>query len=132
MDGDAELQVDVKSDQYPGAAPPILDNAAPGNNDHTMISDESMFSYRNIGHHKPDTPENHPMTDFEIALKAVQLYAEMHPRPPHVTQAQAAEMLHRSEPTVRKLIRSGIIRLNAAGLIPVSEIDRVLAARAEA
>lgn len=56
------------------------------------------------------------MTDFEIALKAVQLYAEMHPRPPHVTQAQAAEMLHRSEPTVRKLIRSGIIRLNAAGL----------------
>ena len=22
------------------------------------------------------------MTDFEIALKAVQLYAEMHPRPP--------------------------------------------------
>lgn len=33
------------------------------------------------------------MTDFEIALKAVQLYAEMHPRPPHVTQAQAAEML---------------------------------------
>ena len=46
---------DVKSDQYPGAAPPILDNAAPGNNDHTMISDESMFNYRNTGHHKPDT-----------------------------------------------------------------------------
>lgn len=62
-----------------------------------------MFSYRNIGHHKPDTPENHPMTDFEIALKAVQLYAEMHPRPPHVTQAQAAEMRNRVLITINLL-----------------------------
>ncbi len=34
------------------------------------------------------------MNDLETAIKAVQLYAEMHPRPPHVNQQQAAEMLH--------------------------------------
>jgi len=43
------------------------------------------------------------MTDFEIALKAVQLYAEMHPRPPHVTQAQAAEMRNRVLITINLL-----------------------------
>lgn len=46
------------------------------------------------------------MTDFEIALKAVQLYAEMHPRPPHVTQAQAAEMRNRVLITIRIAQRS--------------------------
>ena len=30
------------------------------------------------------------MTELDIALRAVQLYAETHPRPPHVTQSQAA------------------------------------------
>lgn len=62
-----------------------------------------------------------------IAAKAVQIYAETHPRPPHVTQQQACEMLHKSHPTVRKMIRSGELRLNSAGMIPISEIDRVLA-----
>lgn len=33
------------------------------------------------------------MSEIEIAIKAVQLYAEMHPRPPHVTQTQAAQMI---------------------------------------
>ena len=32
-----------------------------------------------------------------IALEAVQRYAEMHPRPTHVTQLQAAEMLGLSQ-----------------------------------
>lgn len=74
---------------------------------------------------------NTPMTNpVEIALTAIQLYAEMHPRPPHVTQAQAAVMLRRSEPTVRKMIRAGLIKLNGAGLIPISEIDRVISAKA--
>jgi hypothetical protein len=66
------------------------------------------------------------MTGLDIAIKAVQLYAETHPRPPHVNQAQACEMLGLSHVTVRKMIRAGLIRTNAAGLIPVTEIDRVI------
>ena len=41
-------------------------------------------------------------TEFQIAAKAVQMYAETHPRPTHVTQVQAAEMLNLSRYTVRK------------------------------
>ncbi|MBN8285470.1 helix-turn-helix domain-containing protein [Zoogloea sp.] len=51
------------------------------------------------------------------------------PRPPHVTQVQACEMLGMSHPTVRKMIRTGKIKLNDAGLIPIVEIDRVLQPR---
>lgn len=70
------------------------------------------------------------MTTLETAIAAVRLYAESHPRPPHVTQAQACEMLRLSAPTVRRLIRAGVLRLNAAGMIPVSEVDRLIEARA--
>jgi predicted XRE-type DNA-binding protein len=71
------------------------------------------------------------MTDIvQIAATAVRLYAESHPRPPHVTQSQAAEMLHVSRPTVSRMVRAGTLKLNGCGLIPISEIDRVLAARA--
>ena len=34
------------------------------------------------------------------AAAAVRLYAESHPRPPHVTQSQAGEMLRLSPPAV--------------------------------
>ena len=64
---------------------------------------------------------------LEIAIKAVQLYAESHPRPSQVTQTQAAEMLGMSRNTVAKLVRAGNLRLNGCGLIPVSEIDKILA-----
>jgi excisionase family DNA binding protein len=60
----------------------------------------------------------------EAAYKAVQRYAETHPRPPHVTQKDAAEMLGLSAPTVKKLINNGKIKLNQAGLIPITEIDK--------
>lgn len=70
------------------------------------------------------------MSALETAVAAVRLYAESHPRPPHVTQAQACEMLRLSAPTVRRLIRAGALRLNAAGMIPVSEVDRLIEARA--
>lgn len=70
------------------------------------------------------------MSDLETAIKAVQLYAEMHPRPPHVNQQQAAEMLHLSHVTVRKMIRAGTIKTNEIGQIPIGEIDRVLQPRA--
>lgn len=66
---------------------------------------------------------------IEVAAKAVQLYAESHPRPPQVNQVQAAQMLGKSHVTVRKMIRAGLIRPNACGDIPISEIDRVLAAK---
>lgn len=68
------------------------------------------------------------MTDpLHIAVQAVRLYAESHPRPLHVTQRQAAQMLGLSAPTVSKLVRSGKLRLNGAGLIPISQIDELLA-----
>jgi predicted XRE-type DNA-binding protein len=65
-----------------------------------------------------------------IAVKAVQIYAEAHPRPSSVTQKQAAEMLGVCHVTVSKLIRAGQIHLNRLGQVPISEVDKVLAARA--
>ena len=67
---------------------------------------------------------------LDIAFRAVRMYAESHPRPSQVTQKQAAEMLDRSEPTVGRLVKAGVIRLNAAGMIPISEIDRILQPKA--
>lgn len=64
----------------------------------------------------------------QIAAAAVRLYAEMHPRPLHVTQQEAAALLDTSTHTVRAMIRSGDIKLNKLGRIPISEVDRVLAA----
>lgn len=70
-----------------------------------------------------------PTNIIDIAAKAVQLYAESHPRPPQVTQAQAAEMLGISRPTMSRLVKAGIVRLNACGLVPISEVDRALQSR---
>lgn len=69
------------------------------------------------------------MTPHDVALWAVRAYAESHPRPSQVTQKQAAEMLDLSDRTVRNMVRNGTIRLNACGFVPISEVDRVLAAR---
>jgi Mn-dependent DtxR family transcriptional regulator len=69
------------------------------------------------------------MTELEIALKAVQIYAEQHPRPHHVTKTQAAEMLGVSMPTMAKLIESGVVTMNRLGKIPIAEIDRALLPR---
>lgn len=66
---------------------------------------------------------------LQTAVKAVQIYAETHPRPSQVTQLQVADMLGKSHVTVRKMIRSGIIRMNECGSIPITEVDRVLAAK---
>ena len=68
------------------------------------------------------------MSEVEIALKAVQIYAEMRPRPSQVTQDQAAEMAGVSRGTISKMIKSGRLKLNEFGRIPVSEIDRAIAA----
>lgn len=63
---------------------------------------------------------------IEIAARAVQLYAETHPRPAQVTQSQAAEMIGVSRPTLSRMVKAGTLRLNRCGQIPISEIDRVL------
>lgn len=51
------------------------------------------------------------------------------PRPAQVNQIQAAEMLGKSRQTVARMIDAGTIKLNGCGLIPITEIDRVLAAQ---
>ncbi len=66
------------------------------------------------------------MTDFDLAVKAVRMFATMHPRPSHVTQTQACEMLDVSQPTLRKMINQGKIKRNALGMIPTVEVDRLL------
>jgi len=65
---------------------------------------------------------------LEIAVQAVRLYAETHPRPSCVNQTQAGEMLGLSHVTVSRMVRDGRIKLNGIGQIPISEIDRLLAA----
>ena len=64
-----------------------------------------------------------------IAAKAVQLYAETHPRPPHVNMTQAAEMLGCGLFKIRSLLKCGTLTLNECGLIPITQIDRVIAER---
>ena len=67
------------------------------------------------------------MSELEqVARRAVQLYAESHPRPSQVTMTQAGEMMGLTRQTVAKLVRAGTLRLNKCGLIPVAEIDAAL------
>ena len=69
------------------------------------------------------------MIEIEEAIfRAIRRYAETHPRPPHVTQAQAARMLNVSAVTVGKWVRQGRLKLNGFGLIPIEQIDARLAA----
>lgn len=63
----------------------------------------------------------------DIIARGVRLYAETHPRPACVLVAEAAEMIGISRGTLYKMIRSGEVRINAAGRIPMTEIDRVIA-----
>lgn len=60
------------------------------------------------------------------ASKAVELYAMRHPRPVHVTQQQAADMLGLHRNTVGRFIASGRLRLNRCGMIPTEQVDALL------
>lgn len=62
----------------------------------------------------------------DLAVRAVEIYAQRHPRPVHVTLTQAAQMLELSRPTVRKLMMAGKLRFNSCGLIPTEQIDNLL------
>ena len=65
---------------------------------------------------------------IHIATTAVRLYAETHPRPPHVTQRQAAEMAEfQSRPSIRRWSGAESLTLNKFGLVPVSDIDNAIA-----
>jgi DNA-directed RNA polymerase specialized sigma24 family protein len=46
-----------------------------------------------------------------------------------VNQKQAASMLGFSEKTVSAMVRDGRLKLNECAMIPIAEIDRVLALR---
>lgn len=63
---------------------------------------------------------------LEVAQTAVRLYAETHPRPSHVNQCQAAEMVNLSRVTINRMVRKGTIKLNRCGLIPITEIDSLI------
>lgn len=67
------------------------------------------------------------MTCIDIAVQAVRLYAETHPRPSQVTQEQAAEMAGVSRATISRMIKAGQLKLNKFGRIPTVELDKALA-----
>ncbi|WP_258180430.1 helix-turn-helix domain-containing protein [Burkholderia multivorans] len=64
---------------------------------------------------------------LNIAHRAVHLFEQQPPRPVHVTQTEAADMLGLSGATVGKLVRTGELRLNGCGRIPIGQIDMFLA-----
>ncbi|MBC8735622.1 DNA-binding protein [Paraburkholderia sp. UCT31] len=64
-----------------------------------------------------------------MAVRAVSIYAGRHPRPSQATAKQAGEMLNLSRPTVRKLMDAGKLRYNQCGLIPIEQVDALLACR---
>lgn len=66
------------------------------------------------------------MSEIEMAVRAVQLYAERHPRPVQVNQKQAAEMIGVSSRTIYNMIKAGTLKLNKCGMIPIELIDAVL------
>ena len=63
---------------------------------------------------------------IHFAKMAVRMYAETHPRPSHVTQTQGAAMLSISRPTMCRMVKAGVIKLDHCGLVPISEIDKAL------
>ncbi|WP_244105434.1 helix-turn-helix domain-containing protein [Burkholderia cepacia] len=64
---------------------------------------------------------------LNIARRAVHLFEQQAVRPVHVTQAEAADMLGLSRATLGKLVRTGELRLNGCGRIPIGQIDMFLA-----
>ena len=66
-----------------------------------------------------------PMQVYDIAVKAVAIFAAQHPRPTQVTCQQAAQMLNLSARTVKRILAdNGVVR-NKCGLYPIEEIDRL-------
>lgn len=51
-------------------------------------------------------------------------------RPEQVNYTQAGKLLRVSRQKVSNMVRAGVLRLNGCGCIPISEVDRVLSAKA--
>ena len=74
-----------------------------------------------------DVSERIDDRELRVAFLAVRLYAETHPRPAQVTQQQAAEMLGMTRRTVHNYIRTGRLKLNSCGHLPIEAIDAIRA-----
>lgn len=70
-------------------------------------------------------------SDIDQILKILEIHDARRPRPSHVNMVQAAEILGKNVKTVSKMVRFGSIKLNPCGMIPITEIDRVLAVSGE-
>jgi len=68
------------------------------------------------------------MSELEIAIKAVEIYASRRPVPVQVNQSQAAQMLEIDPKTLRKMISAGTLKLNGCGLITTADIYKLLSA----
>ncbi|MDF0500845.1 helix-turn-helix domain-containing protein [Burkholderia cenocepacia] len=93
-------------------------------------SEELMRKVDAIRHTGARSLRGTPLTDEQMLLlidRAIAEFERQPKRPPHLTQAQAADMLGLSRATVGKLVRSGELRLNGVGRIPIGQIDMFLA-----
>ncbi|MBW5284771.1 helix-turn-helix domain-containing protein [Burkholderia gladioli] len=68
---------------------------------------------------------------LQLIERAVAIALERHaarsPRPSQVTITQAAEMLGISRWTASKMVKSGDLKLNRCGMIPIELVDKVRA-----
>lgn len=67
--------------------------------------------------------------DPDQIAEVIRIANAVRPRPEHVTRDQAAKMLNVSAPTLRRLIVRGVLKPNACGRIPITQIDAALAAQ---
>lgn len=71
-----------------------------------------------------------PLTDEQmlvLAQRALDLFESEPRRPVHVTIKQAAELLGLSRYIVSKMLKTGELRYNRCGRIPIEQIDMVRA-----
>jgi len=89
-------------------------------------SDDLVRKVDALRHSDTRASQDTPLTDEQMLLlidRAIVEFEREPKRPPHVTQAVAADMLGLSRATVGKLVRTGELRLNGVGRIPIGQID---------
>ncbi|WP_233623296.1 DNA-binding protein [Burkholderia seminalis] len=89
-------------------------------------SDDLVRKVDALRHTDTHARRDTPLTDEQMLLlidRAIAEFEREPKRPPHVTQAGAADMLGLSRATVGKLVRTGELRLNGVGRIPIGQID---------
>lgn len=73
-----------------------------------------------------DITLQHTQLESMLERAAAKALALVSARPIHVTQTQAAEILHVSKATVSRMVQAGKLRLNKCGMIPMTAIDEVI------